>query len=335
MKAKIILPLALLVTAGVVLLALLLGPLSETGDSTVDLAPAEGVSEEAGDEPAPAGEPVATAPGGEGKTPAPTEVVEDTVEGDPEPGASRLHGAVLDRADDRPLEGVRIRLFLAGGEETVAETHSDATGRYEIRGLDTGRVYRWIASKEGYAEERGGRLSFPEDTRDFELRPFRMGPAGTLAGTVHAKSGGPLAGATVRMDPLAKTPEGISYPARDRGVSVTADDAGAFEHRALPAGRFRVMAEAEGYARQVVNGVEVAAGKRETLEFALEPEAGLSGTVRDKNGTPLKGARVTGTYSGRRGTFEIPEVVTGEDGRFAVRHVPPDPRVLARAHHGG
>ncbi|MHC4780165.1 MAG: carboxypeptidase regulatory-like domain-containing protein, partial [Planctomycetota bacterium] len=334
MNAKIVVPVAIFIVAAALGLMVLVGNMSERDDATIDLGPAGVEGENLGGPPERQGQPDPVTPKEPTTTDKPSEAesIEEVVEETGEKGESRLAGTILDARDDSPVGGARFEVFLASGDEAVASALTNGGGRFEINGLDTGRVYRWVAGKEGYAEARGDRMAFsieeeegsggPEPA-EIELEPIRLGPGGILAGTVRIKGGAALVGAEVRIHPLARTPEGLSYPDVKRTFLAVSDGTGRFENRALPVGRFRVMGQADGYARKVVNGVEVTAGKRTRLDFELESEALLSGTVRDMAGIPVPGARINGTYLGKAGSFEIPTTLTGEDGRFTVHHVPP------------
>ena len=70
------------------------------------------------------------------------------------------------------------------------------------------------------------------------------------------------------------------------GPNVIADSEGRFSLPA-PSGRFVVVANKSGYAREPI---QVTAGA--PIEIALQPAAAISGRVIDESGDPVLGARV-------------------------------------------
>ncbi|MDW8284028.1 MAG: carboxypeptidase regulatory-like domain-containing protein, partial [Myxococcales bacterium] len=129
------------------------------------------------------------------------------------------------------------------------------------------------------------------------------GPTGTLAGTVRS-GGSPIPGAQVRAQgPSTRLTE--------------TDDAGAYS-MLLPVGTYSVTASAFGYIPQTVGGVNIVQDSTTTLNFSLvsAPRHNVSGTVRDNNGNPLAGVRITVLNT------PLPSVTTGADGRYSIPGVP-------------
>ena len=109
------------------------------------------------------------------------------------------------------------------------------------------------------------------------------GPTGLLTGILTSEgTGAPLAGATVT--------------ARASGLSdrtATADASGVY-NLVLPVGSYALSARTFGYREQHVN-VTISEAATTTQNFTLfaAPSHALSGTVRDEDGAPISGVRVT------------------------------------------
>ena len=130
------------------------------------------------------------------------------------------------------------------------------------------------------------------------------GPTGTLAGTVTAAGGGPIAGAVISVEGPTKR-------------STRTDATGAYSLQ-LPVGVYQVTASAFGYIAQTVDNVEVAENATSTRDFALQaaPSYAVSGTVTDGGGGPVAGARVTILGS------PIAPAVTDAAGKYSFASVP-------------
>ncbi|MHC4598463.1 MAG: carboxypeptidase regulatory-like domain-containing protein, partial [Planctomycetota bacterium] len=325
MKTRIIVPIALFVVVAGIAALVLLETLSKGPDSTLDTgtpppveepAPAEPVAPDAGETPLPP-------PPAEPKDPEKVEIDEEVIEDKGPTGESLLTGTVLAADSGDPVEGARVWVSIQGVDAPVAATLTDGRGRFMFRGLDMEPTYGLFVTKEGYGEGRGQDLKFDPEIFELEVMDIRLEAGGTLAGTVSTDAGSLLPGAEIQIHPLKKNAEGITYTDRWTTYHAQANETGSFENRFVPAGRFRVMAEAEGYARKILTGVEVTAGNRTEVDFRLAREAELRGTVRDNHGMPVVGARLSGSYIGKGGPFELPRTVTEEDGSFRIPHMPP------------
>ncbi len=130
------------------------------------------------------------------------------------------------------------------------------------------------------------------------------GPTGTLGGTVTAAGGGPLAGATVKVEGPTKR-------------NTVTDAAGAYT-LLLPIGSYTVTAGAFGYVSKSAEGVVITEGATtsQSFELAAAPAQAVSGTVREGNGAPVAGAKVTilGT--------PLPPAVADASGRYSFASVP-------------
>src|SRR5262249_12336658 len=127
-----------------------------------------------------------------------------------------VSGACMD-ANDRPLEGVRVRLVRVIGktetQEFIAEIATKADGRFrfselappvprETEGRRSGATvfstcYVVVAQLAGRAPQVAV-ISSSDDAA--ENKELRMGIAGTLSGRVTDENGTPIAGAQVGID---------------------------------------------------------------------------------------------------------------------------------------
>lgn len=199
-----------------------------------------------------------------------------------------LRGRVL--RDEQPVQNAAIS--LSHGESSlvsgrIAATSSGAQGVYEI-GLEEPGLY----TVRVRTTDIGGfgttlRIEVP-DQEIFE-RDLLL-PVGTITGRVIDESGVGKHEAYVQLE-LEGAEHGL-FP-EQFGLS---DRAGAFSFSAVPPGRYRLRAGAEGYALAEAGPVELAEGGRiDDVELLLERADRISGRVTDRAGRPLQGAAVMAT----------------------------------------
>ncbi|MEU1595872.1 carboxypeptidase regulatory-like domain-containing protein [Streptomyces sp. NPDC005708] len=157
------------------------------------------------------------------------------------------------------------------------------------------------------------------------LAAFRMGPHGTLSGTVVDASGAPVAAASVTA-----------------GISSTTTDGKGHYSLPLPVGSHDVRVAAYGYAPEQASGVDVADGAVVTRTFTLRKLAThrVSGTVTDGSGhgwplhakitvdgvpgAPVWSDAYTGAYHldlPENSTYTLRIAADDPDYQSAVRHV--------------
>jgi protocatechuate 3,4-dioxygenase beta subunit len=194
-----------------------------------------------------------------------------------------VEGKVLDEADGRPLAGVFIFLdpVEAGG---WMEATTDARGEFLVRKIPP-RPYKAAFHHDDYSSVHVG--------------PWDLKPGETLSGVevrlrrgftargkvVDAETGQPVHGASVSA----------SRESDDGEPDVTStggtDGTGLFELRGLAPGEYAVSIEARGYLR-AEEEVRIAPEEPESLSFALEKGASISGRVLDDSGRPLPRTQV-------------------------------------------
>ncbi|TAJ08120.1 MAG: hypothetical protein EPO68_15800 [Planctomycetota bacterium] len=132
----------------------------------------------------------------------------DLVEAAPAPlvlvvkAAASAAGLVV-APDGSPVAGARVRtMFGSGpwatmqmGAEERPETVSDAQGRFELRGLDVGRM-KLAAASESWAPSETIEIELAEGQALTDLR-LQLRVGGRILGTVHKKDGQPSAGRSV------------------------------------------------------------------------------------------------------------------------------------------
>jgi hypothetical protein len=137
----------------------------------------------------------------------------------------------------------------------------------------------------------------------------------SLAGSVRAKKGEPIAGARVCASDLAL--EAMSAPAP---TCVDTDEKGAYRVAGLAPGGYALTAEAKGFIPSAEDGKRIVLGSGESksgIDILLEEGgAKLAGIVLDATGGPIPGAtvRVTRVTPPARSLG----VISDRDGRFAL-----------------
>jgi protocatechuate 3,4-dioxygenase beta subunit len=266
-----------------------------------------------------------------------------------------LSGRVRDDKG-KPVGNAKVSL-TQGTNSLVAPT--DDKGKYELLDVLPGK-YRAVVSKIGYAGANSEVVLRPgkKEKLDFEIRKTslmvdRMADKvkslqGRLSGTVRAKSGGPIQGATV-----GASMEGSRVPP----VQVRTDGQGKYSLK-LWAGQYELRVARAGY-QTAVQSAAVRAGDSKDVDFSLVQGEGparggvsptlaagrpaaaaktpaisrvplgasgaggqLKGRVTDTaTGKPIAGAAIT--VDGRSvGT-------TGQDGNYSVSNLNPGSCLLA------
>lgn len=149
-----------------------------------------------------------------------------------------LSGTLRHKLSEEPLQGVTVRA-VTPENAAASEAVSDENGHYVL--ADVPADARLIVEGAGFARkevEIGGATVI-----DLELRPD------VIAGTVRARSGGPVPGATVGA----------------RGVSTTVQPNGSYSLSGIPEDA-RVVARAPGYQARMVEP-----GDDQRIDFVLEP----------------------------------------------------------------
>jgi hypothetical protein len=169
------------------------------------------------------------------------------------------------------------------------------------------------------------KVKVPDGVKVIDQRAAAHGvaPAGgaVLRGGVYdMASGKPVSGSRVALEKNAGQDQWQTVASAD------ADGFGAFELKKVPAGSWRVVVSADGYAPRVVGYEAFTANTYRELNVELMTEAKLAGTVTDDGGKPVKAAKVRPTPMAIDGRgYAVPgraEAITNEQGKFTITGVP-------------
>ena len=224
-----------------------------------------------------------------------------------------ISGRVTDAETEEPIAGA---LIVASGPSGNGEAHSYACGGYQIADLSPGK-YQVCASATGYEP-----ATYPESVVvvEGEVTPdidFALEPEGNETGGIsgfvkNASNDEPIPGALV----TATGPHGS-------GQAYTCQQGGYLIEN-LPAGKYRVCAQALGFKSKVYpESVLVVGGQvTDSINFALEPDSGQTGGISGfvtnaHNGEPIPGALVVA--SGPHGSGQAH---TCQQGGYLIAHLP-------------
>ncbi|MEV6966860.1 carboxypeptidase regulatory-like domain-containing protein [Hamadaea sp. NPDC051192] len=251
-----------------------------------------------------------------------------------------LQGTVRDATTGQPLPGACVDVVTA---EWLFFEHecADQAGHYRIENYQAGS-FHLQASAAGYAPVWWTKsatwldspiISFDSGTKiaDFVLTP--VASTGTVSGRITRQDGSAAGLATVRLSGSTGTT-----------ASVTTRLDGGYAVAGLPTGEYSVSIGGSGYPEQWVPGtrtpadavrVKVDAGVVTTVDeqfLTLSPAPALTlgtlaGTVRDRSGSPIAGATVTGRVRGG----VIAETATDAEGKYEIRDVPVSMPIYLRA----
>jgi hypothetical protein len=150
----------------------------------------------------------------------------------------------------------------------------------------------------------------PVAARATATADVQLGSAAVIAGRVTDFAGAPIAGAQAVLTPARTVGE--------MGRALTRPD-GTFELGPLGSGEYDLDVIADGHSPDSRRGLVVLPGQRFEIDLRLDGVGVVEGVVRDQDGAPVAGARVSGgrTWGGAAGSVPA-ETVTGADGRYVL-----------------
>ncbi len=237
-----------------------------------------------------------------------------------------LAGKVLD-AQGGPASGALVWARSAGrvyprvyGAEEGYRTLADEEGRFAFEALEPG-TYDVSAHQQGASPARDYDVPVPGPALT-----LRLSAGARLYGQVTDARGAPVVGFALSLQwqkgPLERL---------DVHESTVASPTGEYEVQGVAPGAYVLHVGSAAFAPHA-QPVDVAPGAKEVqVNVRLQEGATLSGVVVSSDGRPLAGAEVTVEVGTLRSAL-TPEfdAVTGADGQFTLRGLPPTP-VAVRA----
>ncbi len=224
---------------------------------------------------------------------------------------SRISGTVLDPAG-KPVRGARVRAVPAetpGGGGILSlivsrgawRGRTDGDGKFTLKRVPGG-TYELEVEPPRKRKDLG-EASLPglevDGKTDLEGIRLVLPPAGILEGTVRDGRGKPLAGVTVRAiregkeRPGKATLAGRVRALRDaRLYRVVTNGEGVFRIRGVPAGKWTVRAEKEGFAPAQASGLELLQGGAARADLVLLQGGTVKVQVLNRTGSPVPRARI-------------------------------------------
>lgn len=159
-----------------------------------------------------------------------------------------------------------------------------------------------------------------------EAHGFDFADGSVLEGTIVELPGDKPVAAKVTLQKVEPNPAG-GY-AYDPARTVEADANGHWVFKKIPAGWFRIVAEAPGFAPRVAGYIRPTDEPRwQSLDTGLAKAASVSGKIVDPEGKPLAGVsvRLQGVSAGDNSSYETAaatEMTTDAAGQFRTDQIP-------------
>lgn len=240
----------------------------------------------------------------------------------------RLVLRLVQAEDGAPIAGGLVRFLPGAGDNLLASlapwrdapTASDPTGRVVLEALPLGP----LSVEASAAGRANAAASIPAEQIGEEAFELRLGPSLTLAGLVlDARDSTPVAEAKLEVLPEGGDLFDELLAGMDRGretPAATSDEDGRFRIEGLGPGNWRILVQADGFARQIAGPFELAVGAAPAdLTILLRQGARLGVTVRDENDLPMAGVVVAANaVAGGGGAMSER---TDADGRVEFAHL--------------
>jgi hypothetical protein len=262
--------------------------------------------------------------------------------------SARIRGRVVTAATGRPL--LLATVTLSGGNPYFRRnTQTDANGNYEFANLPPGR-YSFSASRAGYVDQNFDqphplaryRLLELAEGEQLDGIDFRLHRGAVITGVITDEAGDPLPDAWVQVMREQFGPNGRLLNAVQRTpVPIRTDDEGRYRVYALIPGVYVVAATvalsgdaAVSFGRTYYPGtmneseaqtVRVDFGQDAVASFSMIPakRARVSGIVRDAQGRPASGMRMTLNEPRGPSYDQMNMLILSGDGSFSFEHLLP------------
>jgi uncharacterized GH25 family protein len=241
-------------------------------------------------------------------------------------GGGAIRGRVVDPVGN-PVRNFRVQVGIPKGAKPgepvggyfagyggigLAFTRDD--GEFTISGLTAGNLHLLTVIAEGFGAGEADRVQAQSIGR---LKPadaltIKLKAPHELRVRVFRAKGKPVEGARVTLiqnEGRGGFQWGYSDSSWDDSVTARVDSQGWAEFPALAFGKGTVVVRAKGFSRMKLDWAK----DEQEFNVFLEPESKLTGTVLDKAGTPVAGARIVLSW----GMAEMMNVSIDEkDGRY-------------------
>jgi RNA polymerase sigma factor (sigma-70 family) len=218
-------------------------------------------------------------------------------------GAAGVIEGTVRLADASPAIGAEVSFI--GGPEVLTVTSGPGGGYSAEVNPGSYRVLAGLGGATGAFPH-----AVPVAARATARADVQLGTAAVIAGRVTDGAGAPIGGAQAVL-----TPAGT---AGEMGRALTGPD-GTFELGPLGSGEYDLDVVADGHSPDSRRGLVVLPGQRFEIDFRLDGVGVVEGVVRDHDGAPVEGARVSGgkMWGGAAGSVPA-EAVTGADGHYVL-----------------
>lgn len=242
-----------------------------------------------------------------------------------------LTGTVMDEGGI-PVEGAKVRLtrvsatglLLSDSAHDPSQdrvTHSDAEGQFRFAGMEPFNRYVLVATHGDFSRTEVTNVRVGTEGTFTEL--ITMQPGHLFKGIVYDEGKNPVPGATLHLDGVFG-PE--SSEIHDDRLTTVTDDTGAYEFTNCTPGHHSLTVIADGYANQIVRGLQFIEGKGpDERNIYLKIAERISGRVFGPDGVGLEGVHVLAVsiansnrqcrseaFSDKNGSFDIGALAEGK-----------------------
>jgi protocatechuate 3,4-dioxygenase beta subunit/5-hydroxyisourate hydrolase-like protein (transthyretin family) len=208
----------------------------------------------------------------------------------------------------------------------AARTRTNADGSYALEGLLPG-TYRLNASDEGFGPGQARAKLLSSNLTNVDIV---VPPASKVMGRVLSAAGQPVEGA--RVNATYEVNMGGGGMMQTGETALSAAD-GSFEMKRAMAGTMRINARHDELGSVALQPEPLRAGETRRLELRLKAGGSISGVVRDDQGKPAAGVRITVMARELRAWLDAQDV-TGPDGQYRVSALPAG-RITVSAERSG